>query len=119
MTEVYSPRLRKAAREIASEMGIGLHEGVYVAETGPTYETPAEYRMYTLLGGDAVGMSTVPEVIVARHCGMEVFGMSVITNCAADLGNGVVNDGNDVIVAANRAGDSMEKVFTQLLKHTR
>lgn len=80
MTEVYSRRLREAAHRLAAEMGLTLHDGVYVAETGPTYETLAEYRMYRLLGGDAVGMSTVPEVIVARHSGLEVFGISIITN---------------------------------------
>lgn len=115
MTEVYSKALRKRAHAAAEKNGIKLHEGIYVAETGPTYETPAEYRMFTLLGGDAVGMSTVPEVIVARHCGLEVFGMSVITNCAKDLGNGVVNDGDDVVVAAQKASKSMVYIFKNLI----
>ena len=115
MTEVYSPRLRAEADRIAAQMGIGLQHGVYVAETGPTYETPAEYRMYRLLGGDAIGMSTVPEVIVARHCGIEVFGMSVITNQSNDLGNGVVNDENDVVLQADQAADTMTALFTQLI----
>lgn len=118
MTEVYSPRLRAIALRQAAEMGLPLRQGVYVAETGPTYETPAEYNMYRLLGGDAVGMSTVPEVIVARHCGMEVFGMSVITNCSKDLGNGVVNDGADVVKAADSAADSMTELFARILSHT-
>ncbi len=117
MTEVYSPRLRTIAQQQADEMGIALQQGVYVAETGPTYETPAEYKMYRMLGGDAVGMSTVPEVIVARHCGMEVFGMSVITNCSKDLGNGVVNDGADVVVAADRAADKMTELFSRIIAH--
>ncbi len=117
MTEVYSPRLRKIALQQADEMGIALQQGVYVAETGPTYETLAEYKMYRLLGGDAVGMSTVPEVIVARHCGMEVFGMSVITNCSKDLGNGVVNDGADVVVAADKAADKMTELFSRIIAH--
>lgn len=115
MTTVYSRRLRKLAHEAAASMGITLREGVYVAETGPTYETPAEYRMYHMMGGDAVGMSTVPEVIVARHCGMEIFGMSVITNCAKDLSDTVLNDGNDVIVAADKAADSMTQLFTRII----
>ena len=115
MTEVYSERLRNLALAQARHLGIELRQGVYVAETGPTYETPAEYRMYRMLGGDAVGMSTVPEVIVARHCGMEVFGMSVITNCAKDLGGGVVNDGNDVVAAANRASAAMSAVIEGML----
>ena len=115
MTDVYSPRLRKKADMLAAEMGIALQHGVYVAGTGPTYETLAEYRMYRTLGGDACGMSTVPEVIVARHCGMEVFGMSVITNQSDDLKDGIVNDGNDVVLQADRAADRMTALFTQLL----
>ncbi len=115
MTEVYSPRLRELAHREAEALGIALQQGVYVAETGPTYETPAEYKMYHMLGGDAVGMSTVPEVIVARHCGMEVFGMSVITNCSKDLGNGVVNDGADVVVAADKAADKMTTLFSRII----
>lgn len=118
MTEVYSPRLRKLVDQIATAQGLELQHGVYVAETGPTYETQAEYRMYRMLGGDAVGMSTVPEVIVARHSGMETFGMSVITNQSNDLGNGVVNDENDVVIQADRAADKMTLLFTQLLNQT-
>ncbi len=115
MTEVYSRRLRKIADTEAAAMGINLQHGVYVAETGPTYETPAEYRMYRLLGGDAVGMSTVPEVIVARHCGLEVFGMSVITNQANDLGNGTVNDGDDVVRQADLAAEKMTELFRRII----
>ena len=115
MTEVYSPRLRLEAQRQADRMGIALHSGVYVAETGPTYETPAEYRMFRALGGDAVGMSTVPEVIVARHCGMEVFGISVITNQSNDLGDGVVNDADDVVLQADRAADRMTALFKALV----
>ena len=115
MTEVYSPRLRALADTIAAGVGLPLRHGVYVAGTGPTYETPAEYRMYRTIGGDACGMSTVPEVIVARHCGMEVFGMSVITNQANDLKDGVVNDGNDVVMQADRAADRLTALFTQLI----
>ena len=115
MTTVYSRELRQRAHRAAADLGIALREGVYVAETGPTYETPAEYRMYGLLGGDAVGMSTVPEVVVARHCGMEVFGMSVITNCAKDLGDDCQNDGDDVVRAADRAADTMTDIFKKLV----
>lgn len=115
MTEPYSQRLRDLAHREAARLGIALREGVYVAGTGPTYETRAEYRMYRTIGGDACGMSTVPEVIVARHCGMEVFGMSVITNQSADLGNGVVNDGDDVVRAADQAADKMTELFRQLI----
>jgi len=115
MTEVYSPRLRREADRIAARQGLPLQHGVYVAGTGPSYETPAEYRMYRTLGADACGMSTVPEVIVARHCGMEVFGMSVITNQSHDLGQGTVNDGNDVILQADRAADRMTALFSELI----
>ncbi len=80
MSEVYSKRLTKRAFEIAKENGIDLRSGVYVGTSGPTFETPSEYKMFRILGGDAVGMSTVPEVIVAHHAGMEVFGISIITD---------------------------------------
>lgn len=117
MTTVYTPQLQRLAKKKASELGISLREGVYVAETGPTYETRAEYKMFRLLGGDAVGMSTVPEVIVARHCGMDIFGMSVITNCAQDLGEDCLNDGEDVVKAANAAADKMTSLFIEILKN--
>lgn len=115
MTEVYSRRIRAIAHEEANRLGLSLREGVYVAGTGPTYETPAEYRMYHAWGADACGMSTVPEVIVARHSGMEVFGMSVITNQSNDLGNGVVNDGDDVVRAADQAADNMTALFSRII----
>lgn len=115
MTTVYSRTLRQKAYRAAEKMGLKLQEGVYVAETGPTYETPAEYRMYRLMGGDAVGMSTVPEVIVARHCGMEIFGMSVITNCAKDLSDTCTNDGDDVVRAADKAADNMTALFSIII----
>ncbi|MBR1882439.1 MAG: purine-nucleoside phosphorylase [Muribaculaceae bacterium] len=83
MGHAYSERLIEKAREVAKTNGIRLMEGVYVGTQGPTFETPSEYRYFWRIGGDAVGMSTVPEVIVACHGGMEVFGMSVIT----DMGN--------------------------------
>ena len=87
MGEAYSKRLIQMARDIATEKNVRLMEGVYVGTQGPTFETPSEYRYFWRIGGDAVGMSTVPEVIVARHGDMEVFGISVIT----DLGiEGVV-----------------------------
>lgn len=117
MTEAYSRRLRIIADRKATTLGISLRHGVYVAGTGPTYETPAEYHMYHTIGGDACGMSTVPEVIVARHCGIEVFGMSVITNQANDLKDGVVNDGDDVVQQANRATDRLTALFTLLIEN--
>ena len=80
MHEPYDHELIAAADRIAAEKGIRLVHGTYIGVQGPSYETPAEYRAFHILGGDAVGMSTVPEVIVARHCGIKVFGLSVITN---------------------------------------
>jgi purine-nucleoside phosphorylase len=85
MTEAYSKRLRNIAKEVAANLGIPIQEGVYVANTGPSYETPAEIRMIRAFGGDAVGMSTVPEVIVARHAQIEVLGISCISNMAAGI----------------------------------
>lgn len=85
MSEAYSKRLREAAKAVAAEQGIELQEGVYIGLLGPSYETPAEIRMMRTLGADAVGMSTVAEVIVARHAGMEVLGFSCISNMAAGI----------------------------------
>jgi purine-nucleoside phosphorylase len=85
MTDAYSPRLRQLARNVAGQLGITLHEGIYVANIGRTYETPAETFMAYRMGGDLVGMSSVPEVIVARHMGLEVLGISVVGNIAAGL----------------------------------
>ncbi|MBQ4376239.1 MAG: purine-nucleoside phosphorylase [Bacteroidales bacterium] len=115
MTTTYSRRIRKLALQEADNMGIALQQGVYVAGTGPSYETPAEYRFFATIGGDAVGMSTVPEVIVARHCGLEIFGMSIITNQANDLSEDCLNDGNDVIEAANRATQKLSTLFHDII----
>ena len=83
MSKAYTPEYRTTAHEVAKKLGIKLDEGVYIGVTGPTYETPAEIRAYKTLGADAVGMSTVPEVIVAAHSGLKVLGISCITNHAA------------------------------------
>jgi purine-nucleoside phosphorylase len=85
MSTAYDPALRQLAHRVAQAQGISLREGVYVATLGPSFETPAEIRMFRQLGGDAVGMSTVPEVIVARHAGMRVLGISCISNMAAGI----------------------------------
>ena len=84
-SHLYTPRLQALARQIAQERGIPLREGVYFYCYGPQYETPAEIRAARLLGGDAVGMSTAPEVIVAGHCGMEVLGLTLLSNMAAGI----------------------------------
>lgn len=85
MSQAYSRRLRDTARQVAGEKGVPLQEGVYAGLLGPSYETPAEIRMLRTLGADAVGMSTVSEVIVARHAGLEVLGISCISNMAAGI----------------------------------
>ncbi len=116
MTRPYEPSVMALAKEIASDMGIVLKEGVYLASTGPTYETPAEYKYFRILGADAVGMSTIPEVIVARHSSIPVFGISVITNEAHDdYADDYVNDGDDVVKAADAAADKMTALFTRLI----
>ena len=84
-SHLYTPRLRELARQTAEELGIPLREGVYFYCYGPQYETPAEVRAARLLGGDAVGMSTAPEVVVAGHCGMEVLGLTLLSNMAAGI----------------------------------
>ena len=84
-SHLYTPRLQQLARETARERGIPLREGVYFYCYGPQYETPAEIRAVRALGGDAVGMSTAPEVIVAGHCGMEVLGLTLLSNMAAGI----------------------------------
>ena len=117
MTRPYDKELRRRAFEIAARMCIGLKSGVYFAGTGPSYETPAEYKYFRLIGADAVGMSTIPEVIVARHSDIPVFGMSVITNEAHDdYAEDYVNDGDDVVQAADAAADNMTTLFTELIK---
>ncbi len=111
MTEAYDARLRELAREAAAAAGVRLHEGVYAALLGPSYETPAEVRMVRGLGGDAVGMSTVPEVIALRHQGVRVGALSCITNVAAGLGNAPLDHG-EVEATAKASRDA----FVALLR---
>ena len=117
MHQTYDPLLIKMAFDIAREKKIRLQHGVYVGVQGPTFETPAEYKMYRILGGDAVGMSTVPEVIVAHHCGIRTFGISVIT----DLGgfdNPVEVSHEEVQEAAQKAQPFMTEVMRDLIVWT-
>ena len=114
MSTAYDKELIAKAKEIAAEKGIRVVEGVYLGTQGPTFETPAEYRMFRRMGGDAVGMSTVPEVIVARHCGIRVFGISVIT----DLGlEGIVVECSheEVQKAADEAQPKMTTIFREII----
>lgn len=117
MTRAYDRELITKAKAITQELGIPVKEGVYVGLTGPSYETPAEYSFWGKVGGNAIGMSTVPEVIVARHAGMRVFGMSVITNEGYHFADDFVNDAQDVIDAANAASEKMGRIFSELVRH--
>ena len=117
MHEPYDLSLVAQADAIAKEKGIKLQHGVYVGVQGPTFETPSEYRMYHIMGGDAIGMSTVPEVIVARHCGIRVFGVSVIT----DLGGfdeAVEVSHEEVQQAANKAQPLMTALMREMIRQS-
>ena len=117
MTCPYDLELQKKALEIAEGMGVKLNQGIYFGGTGPSYETPAEVRFFRSSGADLVGMSTVPEVIVARHCGIRVFGMSVVTNvCNTQNVERNFNDGEDVVMQANAATKRMIPLFTKMIE---
>lgn len=116
MTEAYSKRLIQKAKIIAKNENINIKQGVYVGTAGPTFETPAEYEYFRIIGGDAVGMSTVPEVIVANHASIEVFGISVIT----DLGGKDITEvptHEEVQKAATNAQPQMIKLMENLVKN--
>ena len=118
MHETYDHELIALADSIASEKGIEVKHGVYIGVQGPTFETPAEYRMYRGFGADAVGMSTVPEVIVAHHCGIKVFGISIIT----DLGGfdvPVAVSHEEVQVAANNAQPKMTEIMREMIRRSK
>ncbi|EKY02948.1 purine nucleoside phosphorylase I, inosine and guanosine-specific [Hoylesella saccharolytica F0055] len=117
MHEAYDKNLRDLADTIAREKSIRVVHGVYVGVQGPTFETPAEYRMYHRLGGDAVGMSTVPEVIVARHCGIKVFGMSIITDLGLE-GQPVEVSHEEVQEAANKAQPLMTEIMREIIRRS-
>lgn len=117
MHEAYDKSLRQLADDIAKEKNIRVVHGVYVGVQGPTFETPAEYAMYHRLGGDAVGMSTVPEVIVARHCGIKVFGMSIITDLGIE-GKPVEVSHEEVQEAANKAQPLMTEIMREIIKRS-
>lgn len=114
MTTAYDPELRQLAKAAGAELGIDLVEGVYVALSGPTYETPAEVRMLRALGADATGMSTVPEVIVANHMGARVLGISCITNKAAGI-TGEALSHDEVTDTATRIRSTFENLLENIL----
>lgn len=115
MSEAYDKQLRKMAIHIAQEKGIKLQHGVYVGTQGPTFETPAEYNYFKIIGGDAVGMSTVPEVIVANHAGMKVLAFSIITDLGI-AGKIVEVTHQEVQKAAQLAQPQMARIIKEVLK---
>ncbi len=113
MNDAYNSDLRTLAEQTASELSLSLQQGVYLGGTGPTYETPAEYRYFRTIGADAVGMSTTPEVIAARHMGISVFGMSVITNIGL---SGEISTHEDVQLQGRLASERMSKIIKEMIK---
>ena len=114
-SHLYTPRLQKIARDTAADMFITLREGVYFYCYGPQYETPAEVRAVRLLGGDAVGMSTAPEVIAAGHCGMEVLGFTLLSNMAAGILDQPLSE-QEVLDAAEAAKDKFSRLVLGCLR---
>ena len=114
MSEAYDKELIRKADAIAAEKGIKVQHGVYIGTQGPTFETPAEYKLFRILGADAVGMSTVPEVIVANHCGIKVFGVSVITDLGVE-GKIVEVSHEEVQKAADAAQPKMTEIMRELI----
>ncbi len=114
MTEVYSKRLRSIAREEGKRLGINLIPGVYACLPGPSYETPAEIRMLQILGADVVGMSTVPEAMVARQAGMDVLAFALVTNAAAGVSGAPISHG-EVLEAGKRATPMLAKLIRRVV----
>jgi len=115
MTRAYSRDLITLAKQTAADNGILLREGVYVGYSGPSFETPAEIRLYQQFGGSAVGMSTVPEAIVASHCKMKLLALSCITNLAAGILD-VPLTGEEVIEVAGKAAEKFTRLITEIIK---
>ena len=117
MSEAYDKELQQVARSAAKEQGIDLKEGIYIWFMGPSYETPAEIRMARLLGADAIGMSTVPETILAVHAGLKVLALSVISNLAAGVSEEKLDE-NEVLVTANAKrhifADFVRKIISKI-----
>jgi purine-nucleoside phosphorylase len=123
MSEVYSKRLRMIAKEEAKKFGVDLISGVYACLSGPSYETPAEIRMLRTLGADVVGMSTVPEAIVARHAGIEVLALALVSNAAAGVVVGTAISHEEVLEAGRKAAPTLarliDRVITRLAAETK
>jgi purine-nucleoside phosphorylase len=116
LSDTYDPKLRKLMQAAARSTKVRLRQGVYVAVPGPTYETPAEIRAFGKLGADAIGMSTVPEAIVARHCRMRVLGLSCITNAAAGIRKGEALRHQDVLEAGQQAAPAAAKLLIEFAR---
>jgi purine-nucleoside phosphorylase len=118
MVNAYDPGLLRAARDAASSLGIELREGVYAMVSGPNYETPAELRFLRAAGADAVGMSTVPEVIAARHMGMSVLAVSCVTNVALPAANAQPAEAThaEVVAVANAAGERLTRLVAEVVR---
>jgi purine-nucleoside phosphorylase len=114
MSQAYDAEYMETTRKVATDLNIPLQEGVYMGLTGPTYETPAEIRMARTLGASAVGMSTVPEVIVARHSGMRVLGISCITNLAAGMQSSLNHE--EVVETTERVKETFKMLVKEVLK---
>lgn len=115
MTEAYTKELRDLALSVAQEIGCELHQGVYIGASGPSYETPAEIRMFAMMGGDAIGMSTVPEVIAARHMGMKVLAISCVANPAAGIAEGELSH-EEVTAAVHSKRDAFGALVREILQ---
>jgi len=114
MTEAYDPDMRRRLAEAAHALALHIHSGIYVQLTGPSFETPAEIRMLARLGMDAVGMSTVQECLVARHCGMEVAGLSLITNLGAGLSNEPLSH-DETLTEAEKSFDKISRLLVKFI----
>ncbi len=118
MTDAYDADLRALALRVAQERGIALREGTYLMASGPSYETPAELRFMRMIGGDAVGMSTVPETIAARHMGMRVLAISCVTNSAVgDMPDDIEQDHAMVLKTAREASERLAEILAGVLEH--
>ncbi|MDZ7542601.1 purine-nucleoside phosphorylase, partial [Clostridium perfringens] len=115
MSTAYDPELRSKALEVAKDLNIDIKQGVYMMFSGPTYETPAEVRMARILGGDAVGMSTAPEVIIANHSGMKVLGISCLTNMAAGILEHPLNH-EEVVETSNMVKEKFTSFMNKIIE---
>lgn len=116
MTRAYDRQMIAMAEAVAADLQIKVQKGVYVGSTGPTYETPAEYNFFRTIGGDVCGMSTVPEVIIARHADIRVFGMSVVSNEAFIFGEDYKNDAEEVLMEGKKAAVRMTAIVKGLIE---